>query len=198
MRQMVCMQAALGRNFAGQRYGPRPLDLDIIFYGNQRLSHERLCIPHPRWQERDFVKAPLLDLFSQAERLPDGVLQGLAASLDLVHQDSSMQPGEWVQGLAITPHLCHESCMHVTHRHAIRLCFLLIILRPPHAADPEHAADKGLCLSAVLPSQLPCTRIQMQLGQNPASHMHGALAGTCMRMSRTSRPLGTTAFHLGI
>ena len=65
--QLNCLQGSLGRNFAGQRYGPRPLDLDIIFYGNQTLNHDRLCIPHPRWQERPFVKAPLLDLVNKHE-----------------------------------------------------------------------------------------------------------------------------------
>ncbi|DBA85065.1 TPA: hypothetical protein ACH3X2_005790 [Trebouxia sp. C0005] len=78
------VEAASGRNFAGQRFGPRPLDLDIIFYSNQHVQHDRLCIPHPRWQERDFVKAPLLDLFTPEEDLSHSPWQGLAEKLAAV------------------------------------------------------------------------------------------------------------------
>ena len=53
------LQAAMGRKSGGIRYGPRPLDLDIIFYGDQRIAHERLQVPHPRWQERPFVQVNL-------------------------------------------------------------------------------------------------------------------------------------------
>ena len=63
-------QAAAGRDFSGQRFGPRPLDLDIIAYGPgllQKLHDEVLDLPHPRWAERDFVKAPLTDLYSRKE-----------------------------------------------------------------------------------------------------------------------------------
>jgi 2-amino-4-hydroxy-6-hydroxymethyldihydropteridine diphosphokinase len=44
------IEKAAGRDLAtGQRWGPRPLDLDIIFYGPQRIDHESLTVPHPRW-----------------------------------------------------------------------------------------------------------------------------------------------------
>jgi 2-amino-4-hydroxy-6-hydroxymethyldihydropteridine diphosphokinase len=57
----------LGRDFNGIRNGPRPLDLDIVFYGMEQetsllLNDEDLVIPHPRIQEREFVLAPLMDL----------------------------------------------------------------------------------------------------------------------------------------
>jgi len=48
-----------------KRWGPRPLDIDIIFYGPGDAGDGPggvLCVPHPRWRERDFVKAPLADL----------------------------------------------------------------------------------------------------------------------------------------
>ncbi len=86
------MQAASGRDFAGQRFGPRPLDLDIIFYGDQDVQHDRLCIPHPRWQERDFVKAPLLDLFTPEEDLSHSPWQGLAEKLAAVR--NSWRPSQ--------------------------------------------------------------------------------------------------------
>lgn len=46
----------------GIRYGPRPIDLDILFYGKLRVSSEILTVPHERIWERPFVIAPLMDL----------------------------------------------------------------------------------------------------------------------------------------
>jgi len=44
------------------RWGPREIDIDILFYGNNIIEEENLIIPHPRIQERDFVLKPLSDL----------------------------------------------------------------------------------------------------------------------------------------
>jgi 2-amino-4-hydroxy-6-hydroxymethyldihydropteridine diphosphokinase len=56
------IESELGRASGGIRYGPRPLDLDIIFYGDKTVNTERLQIPHARFMERPFVLAPLVDL----------------------------------------------------------------------------------------------------------------------------------------
>lgn len=39
--------------------GPRVIDLDILLYGNETISHERLNIPHRLMLEREFVLRPL-------------------------------------------------------------------------------------------------------------------------------------------
>ncbi len=44
------------------RYGPREVDLDILFYGDQIVSEQGLEIPHPRIAERLFVLAPLSEI----------------------------------------------------------------------------------------------------------------------------------------
>ncbi|MBN1374547.1 MAG: 2-amino-4-hydroxy-6-hydroxymethyldihydropteridine diphosphokinase [Dehalococcoidia bacterium] len=44
------------------RNAPRPLDLDILFYGNQIIKKEALEIPHPRLHERSFVLVPLAEV----------------------------------------------------------------------------------------------------------------------------------------
>lgn len=44
------------------RWGPREIDIDILFYGNYVIEKDNLIIPHPRIQERDFVLKPLSDL----------------------------------------------------------------------------------------------------------------------------------------
>lgn len=45
-----------------QRWGPRTLDVDIIWVDGVTVDEPDLQIPHPRWSERLFVLAPLADL----------------------------------------------------------------------------------------------------------------------------------------
>lgn len=45
-----------------QRWGPRTLDLDLIFYGQVCLTEPNLHIPHPRLRERAFVLVPLAEI----------------------------------------------------------------------------------------------------------------------------------------
>lgn len=51
----------MGRQEAA-RYGPRLIDMDILFYEDQVIHEENLQIPHPRLHERSFVLLPLNDL----------------------------------------------------------------------------------------------------------------------------------------
>lgn len=55
------LEARLGRK-ATFRYGPRQIDLDILFYDDLTLNDPRLVIPHPHLAERAFVLVPLADL----------------------------------------------------------------------------------------------------------------------------------------
>lgn len=41
---------------------PRPIDIDILFYGSCEFFGDGLIIPHPRWKERLFVLVPLQEL----------------------------------------------------------------------------------------------------------------------------------------
>ena len=58
---LKAIERDLGR-VTGQRYGPRPIDLDILFYDNLLMDTPRLTIPHPRIMERRFVLQPLVDI----------------------------------------------------------------------------------------------------------------------------------------
>jgi len=55
------IETRIGRR-PGARYGPRPVDLDILFFGDQVIHTEALDIPHPRLAERGFVLVPLHDI----------------------------------------------------------------------------------------------------------------------------------------
>ena len=44
------------------RWGPRTIDIDVLFYNDVVSTEEKLLIPHPRIKERAFVLVPLMDL----------------------------------------------------------------------------------------------------------------------------------------
>jgi 2-amino-4-hydroxy-6-hydroxymethyldihydropteridine diphosphokinase len=54
-----------------QRWGPRPVDVDILAYDDVRLDEAGLTLPHPRLFERAFVLVPL------AEIVPDRTIAGV-------------------------------------------------------------------------------------------------------------------------
>ena len=51
----------LGRALS-QSNAPRPIDIDILFYGDQVIETPELVIPHPRLAERAFVLVPLAEI----------------------------------------------------------------------------------------------------------------------------------------
>jgi len=60
------IELKMGRT-RGDKWGDRTMDIDILYFGNEKFQSERLTIPHPFLQERRFVLEPL------AEILPDFV-----------------------------------------------------------------------------------------------------------------------------
>jgi dihydroneopterin aldolase / 2-amino-4-hydroxy-6-hydroxymethyldihydropteridine diphosphokinase len=57
------------------RWGPRTLDVDVLFYDRITIDDPQLTIPHPRATERRFVLAPLAEV--APDRCPDGWDQAL-------------------------------------------------------------------------------------------------------------------------
>ena len=55
------IEQAHGRE-PGERWGPRPLDIDILLHGAGPISEPGLQVPHPRMWDRAFVLRPLADL----------------------------------------------------------------------------------------------------------------------------------------
>ena len=43
-------------------WGPRTIDIDIIFYGDKVIMKPELTVPHPRWNLRSFVTVPLREI----------------------------------------------------------------------------------------------------------------------------------------
>jgi 2-amino-4-hydroxy-6-hydroxymethyldihydropteridine diphosphokinase len=45
-----------------RRWGPRVIDIDILLFGEERISQRDLVIPHPRIREREFVREAFREL----------------------------------------------------------------------------------------------------------------------------------------
>jgi len=59
---LKAIERHLGRVGETVRWGPRPVDLDILLYGRAIVNTPELTIPHPRIAERAFVLVPLLEI----------------------------------------------------------------------------------------------------------------------------------------
>ena len=64
MRHLKNVEHEVGRRPSpgGPRWAPRPIDLDILFYGDAVTEEADLQVPHPRLAERAFVLVPLAEL----------------------------------------------------------------------------------------------------------------------------------------
>ena len=61
LRRLQALELQFGR-VRQERWGPRTLDLDLLWWGGLQLQSPELELPHPRWSERAFVLAPLVAL----------------------------------------------------------------------------------------------------------------------------------------
>jgi 2-amino-4-hydroxy-6-hydroxymethyldihydropteridine diphosphokinase len=71
LARVQAVEHALGRRRAQERrWGPRPIDIDILAYDDLTLDGADLTLPHPRLFERAFVLVPL------AEIVPERLIAG--------------------------------------------------------------------------------------------------------------------------
>ena len=79
------IERELGRNRAaeaiekassGAAYSSRPIDIDIIFYGDEVIDDERLTVPHPLLAEREFALQPLAEIMRRHRHPVTGVTVG--------------------------------------------------------------------------------------------------------------------------
>ena len=61
LEMMQAIEAAMGRR-SGVQYGPRPIDLDLLFYEAVQMETRKLTVPHPRIAQRAFVLKPLAEI----------------------------------------------------------------------------------------------------------------------------------------
>jgi 2-amino-4-hydroxy-6-hydroxymethyldihydropteridine diphosphokinase len=78
------LEQMLGRErVKGQHWGPRPIDIDLLAYGDLTLQSPDLTLPHPRLFARAFVLVPL------AEIVPDRLVAGIRVGDALARVDAS-------------------------------------------------------------------------------------------------------------
>jgi 2-amino-4-hydroxy-6-hydroxymethyldihydropteridine diphosphokinase len=76
------------------RWGPRSIDLDILFFGKRIINEPGLIVPHPRFAERAFVLVPLAEI--APVRLYHGqTIDALAARSDATGMSKFAEP-DWI------------------------------------------------------------------------------------------------------
>ena len=74
LEMMQAIEAAMGRR-SGVQFGPRPIDLDLLFYEAVQMETRKLTVPHPRIAQRAFVLKPLAEIAPALLVEPDGFLE---------------------------------------------------------------------------------------------------------------------------
>ena len=67
---------AIDKASSGAAYSSRPIDIDIIFYGDEVIDDERLTVPHPLLAEREFALQPLAEIMRRHRHPITGVTVG--------------------------------------------------------------------------------------------------------------------------
>ena len=63
LSQIIEIEKKMGRNRDKKnQFGPRTIDIDILFYGKKNIRNNKLIIPHPRLHLRNFVLTPLKEI----------------------------------------------------------------------------------------------------------------------------------------
>lgn len=85
LAEVLRIERELGRNRAaeavekaatGQRYVSRPIDIDILLYGDEVIGTSDLTIPHPGIAEREFVLTPLCEVLRERRHPVLGLTMG--------------------------------------------------------------------------------------------------------------------------
>ncbi len=62
---LKAVEREAGREDTSERWAPRPLDIDILFYDDIVTETDELTVPHPRLHERAFVLVPLTEIAAE-------------------------------------------------------------------------------------------------------------------------------------
>lgn len=65
LKSMLAIEHSMGRERTEPK-GPRTIDMDIIFFGDEVVDTKELSVPHPAMQHRRFVLAPLAEIAPEA------------------------------------------------------------------------------------------------------------------------------------
>lgn len=97
-RHLQKIERDLGREEGGERWGPRPIDIDILLYGSRTIKTASLVVPHARMWERHFVLRPLADLAPDMVAPDSRSVVQLVRSEEIASQGLSLYVYDPVQG----------------------------------------------------------------------------------------------------
>jgi 2-amino-4-hydroxy-6-hydroxymethyldihydropteridine diphosphokinase len=83
LNALISIEEKLGR-IRKEKYGPRIIDIDILFFNQDIIDLPELQIPHPELQNRRFALAPMCDIAPELihPRLKKSILQLLNECMD--------------------------------------------------------------------------------------------------------------------
>src|SRR5207253_279801 len=64
MDQIILIEEKMGRKRI-EKWGPRVIDIDILFFNDEIISTQELVVPHPNLHERKFTLVPLAELMPE-------------------------------------------------------------------------------------------------------------------------------------
>jgi 2-amino-4-hydroxy-6-hydroxymethyldihydropteridine diphosphokinase len=100
LKELQHLEEAFARQ-RHERWGPRSLDLDLLWWGELVCDDAALKLPHPSWQQRSFVVAPLAAI--AADFRPPGAARTTAELLSRLLNVGSEPPPERLAGRAGWP-----------------------------------------------------------------------------------------------
>ena len=82
LHRLLEIEKTLGR-VRRERWEPRPIDIDLVLFGDQIISSQELVVPHPLMHERRFVLQPLAEIAPEAVHpVLQMTISGLLENLD--------------------------------------------------------------------------------------------------------------------
>jgi 2-amino-4-hydroxy-6-hydroxymethyldihydropteridine diphosphokinase len=88
LEKILAIEKAMGRNRdAEDKFAPRSIDIDILFFGKKIIDNDNLTVPHPRLHLRNFVLTPLMEI---APELVHPVLNEKIKDLFKLNKDTSI------------------------------------------------------------------------------------------------------------
>ena len=102
-QQLIEIETKLGRQRL-ERWGSRTIDLDLLLFGDQKISSPKLTVPHPRMSFRQFVLRPALEIASDMVHPQSGMT--ISQLLDHMESAESLiclatDNGEFAETIAV-------------------------------------------------------------------------------------------------